>query len=398
MRMLFRFLSTCKNTPHGLQAFLLVGLVCLSSTLNTWASPPTVNQQLPHLPPSIQPNGFLTPPSTPEDDTALEAVELVDAPSLIAKQAAKAGLSKPPSLNTDLTKTPTTSTLSIKEIQATAFNTLKPTEKLTVLEQQVQETDLQFLWNAVVEHNPVVRFSLEKIALPMENHNAHSSQFLRKSLNVLISGAALGSSLVIPGGGYQQAGILAGSQAVQNLVNGRTKPTSNLTATEHIQLANLVDDLKRQLVENYQTYQQNIRTVQQAQPATQRAFQQYETAVKNKNPIEILTTMQVYHQALKREITLKQQTKLARIKLERLSGQPAVAQLVLVPQPKLALQKATEPAQATALAFPALQLVVPEETEKVVTPSVKPTAKESVNAVVKQVKQLKLPFKEDTLF
>ena len=138
--------------------------------------------------------------------------------------------------------------------------------------------------------------------------------------------------------------------------------------------------------------------MQQAQPATQRAFQQYETAVKNQNPIEILTTMQVYHQALKREITLKQQTKLARIKLERLSGQPAVAQLVLVPQPKLALQKATEPAQATALAFPALQLVVPEGIEKVVTPPVKPTVKESVNAVVKQVKQLKLPFKEDTLF
>ena len=143
--MLLRFLSTCKNTPHRLQAFLLVGLVCLSPMLNSWASQPTVNQQLPHLPPNIQPNGFLTPPSTSEDDTALEAVELVDAPSLIAKQAAKAGLSKPPTLNTELTKTSTASTVSIKEIQATAFSTLKPTEKLTVLEQQVQVKQLLYL-------------------------------------------------------------------------------------------------------------------------------------------------------------------------------------------------------------------------------------------------------------
>jgi hypothetical protein len=369
---------------------------------------------LPHLPPTIQPNGFLAVPpttgETSEDGTALEAVELTDSP--------KTGLSTSPTNNGEPKIPP--QTVSIKEIQATAFNALKPSEKLSVLEQAIQETDLQFLWNGVVERNPVVRFSLEKIALPVENHNAHSSQFLRKSLSVLISGAALGSTLVMPGGGYQSMGVLAGSQAVQNLVNGRTKPISTLTPTEHIQLANLVDDLKRQLVENYQTYQQNLRNVQQAQLTTQRAFQQYERAKKNQNPLELLTTMQVYHQTLKREMMLKQQTKLARIKLERLSGEPTVAQLVLVPQARVALQKTKEPNQATVLAFPAVQPLMPEPAEKL-TPSVhpkkltstrstplstnkklvstsKPTVQPSVMTAIKQTKPLKLLFKEDALF
>ena len=407
---------------HYLRMGLFLLFLIASPSLYSWANQPLPPQQLPHLPPSVQPNGLLALPNnhspTTDDDTTLEAIELVDTPSLIAKQAAKAGLSKPPTLVTETS--PTATTLSVKDLQLTAFNALKPTEKLTALEQQVQETDLHYLWNAVVEHNPVVRFSLEKIALPMENHDAHSSQFLRKSLNVLISGAALGSTLLVPGGGYQSAGILAGSQAVQNLVNGKTKPVSTLTATEHIQLANLVDDLKRQLVENYQTYQQTLRTVQQAQSATQRAYQHYETAAKNQNPVEILTTLQIYHQALKREQSLKQQTKLARLKLERLSGQPAVAQLVLVAQPKLALQKAKEPAVTTAIALPSLQLLAPQQQEEATAqqqmPSkqeqsvvgaaasplnkqpLKTTVQQGVSSAIKQVKQLKLPFKEDTLF
>lgn len=329
---------------------------CLGYLLAMWvlchsvvAATPAPFKQ-PHLPPTVQPNGFLsttvpvkptTANSTANEDTTLEPIELVDTPSLTLKQAEQASLTQPPTIAG--TPNPNNSTLnnpvSVKALQVAAFNTLKPKEQLGVLEQQIQEADLQFLWNALVERNPVVRFSLEKIALPIENHDAHSSQFLRKSLSVLISGAALGSSLVLPAGGYETMGILAGSQAVQNIVNGKTKPVSNLTATEHIQLANLVDDLKRQLVENYQIYQQNLRSVQQAQPNTQLAYQHYQVAVRNQNPIEILTSLQVYHQALKQETLLKQQAKLARIKLERLCGQPSVSHLVLVAQPMIASTK-----------------------------------------------------------
>lgn len=340
---------------------------CLGYLLAIWvlchsvvAATPAPFKQ-PHLPPTVQPNGFLSTTAnikatvhnnSTAEDTTLEPVELVDAPSLMVKQAEQVNLTQPPTLSGNNTTSALNNPVSVKALQVAAFNTLKPKEQLGVLEQQIQEADLQFLWNALVERNPVVRFSLEKIALPIENHDAHSSQFLRKSLSVLISGAALGSSLVLPAGGYETMGILAGSQAVQNIVNGKTKPVSNLTATEHIQLANLVDDLKRQLVENYQIYQQNLRSVQQAQPNTQLAFQHYQVAVQNQNPIEILTSLQVYHQALKQETLLKQQAKLARIKLERLCGQPTVSRLVLVAQPVIASTKTGISLQQTAINMP----------------------------------------------
>jgi hypothetical protein len=436
---------TMLNRPlPNYKSFLL--LSCIGYLLHVSFIPVAVATEeafkQPHLPPMVQPNGFLplTVPqktTTEPDDASLETVELVDTPSLVVKQAEQPTLTQAPTLATPATNhTSTSNSISVKELQLTAFNTLQPKEQLGVLEQQIQEADLQFLWNSLVERNPVVRFSLEKIALPLENHDAHSSQFLRKSLSVLISGAALGSSLVLPTGGYESMGILAGSQAVQNLVNGRTKPISNLTATEHIQLANLVDDLKRQLVENYQVYQQNLRAVQQAQPNTQRAYQHYQTAIGNQNPIEILTSLQVYHQSLKQETLLKQQAKLARIKLERLCGQPAVNHLVLVTQPMIASVKTGITLQQTAVNIhhtvpknitnPATQksiaIIAPPKSTKssvatttplstnhavgaaanITTPikskPIQPLKNQAPNASTSNKTPVKLHFKEDSLF
>ena len=48
---------------------------------------------------------------------------------------------------------------------------------------------------ATVEKNPVIRFSLEKIMTPTDLHAKKSSQFLSKTLGVMVSGAAMLSSM-----------------------------------------------------------------------------------------------------------------------------------------------------------------------------------------------------------
>ena len=102
MRVLFQTTAQKKNCwlLQPFLSWLLLGLLLLPSVALGANNPPVIQQQLlPHLPPTIQPNGFLAVPpttgETPEDDTALEAVELTG--------STKTGLSKPPTLGSEST-------------------------------------------------------------------------------------------------------------------------------------------------------------------------------------------------------------------------------------------------------------------------------------------------------
>jgi hypothetical protein len=156
--------------------------------------------------------------------------------------------------------------LSVQDIQQTpSLASQANAVTLLKLQSEVAEADLKHLWRATIERNAVVRFALEKIALPSERHLSHSSEFLRKTLSVLITGAALATSTVAPIGRYESMGMMTGSQVAQNYIMGRHKPLSELTPTEHIQLSYLIDELKEALVKHYHAYQQALYSLNQLQ-------------------------------------------------------------------------------------------------------------------------------------
>ena len=64
-------------------------------------------------------------------------------------------------------------------------------EVVMQLQQKADEADLDKLWAATVQKNPVIRFSLEKIAMPADLQDSHSSQFLKKGLSAMITGATI---------------------------------------------------------------------------------------------------------------------------------------------------------------------------------------------------------------
>jgi hypothetical protein len=216
------------------------------------------------------------------------------------------------------------------------------------LQEHVHQNDLNFLWQAVVQQNHVLRFALQKLALPVEAHNGHSSQFLRKSLGVLVSGAGLGASLLLPTGGYQNLGIATGSQALQNIIQGRNKPMSDLSPTEHIQLATLVDELKFQLISQYETYTQALGQWQQAQHQLQSQTVLYH-GVKGQGGLVAMSAASGFYRAVAEEQRHKQQAQLARLQLERLAGTEAVAELKLTPAVALLLHPPVSPPAASPL-------------------------------------------------
>jgi hypothetical protein len=197
---------------------------------------------------------------------------------------------------------------------------------------KIEEADLERLWQATVQKNPVIRFSLEKLAAPADTLPSHSSLFLRKTLTTMISGATMASTMLPGGGAYRNMMSMAGGNAIQNVVSGNTKPTPGaLSKTELIELAGLIDDLKLSLIHNYQDYNASLQSLADARQSTQRNSAIYTQAQKSNNDMAVMAAASAYFQALLHETNLRQKARLQRVMLERVAGQETVSELALVP-------------------------------------------------------------------
>lgn len=232
---------------------------------------------------------------------------------------------------------------------------------------ELEKADLNTLWEATVERSPVIRFSLEKLATPDDLAQEQSSLFMRKTLGVLISGATLASTM-LPGaggfGGYRNMGVMAGGDALRNLTHGKQALNAQrLTATEKIQLAGMIDDLQREVIQAYHDYRRSLSALTLAHQQTTTASELYSqqmTLVSQLPPNsqtstqgQTLAAMQsamlmaqgaTFHQARLQEMQLKQDAKQHRLQLERLAGVDAVADLQLAIDPNQSL--AAAPAEA----------------------------------------------------
>lgn len=201
------------------------------------------------------------------------------------------------------------------------------------LQRELEDADLKALWNAIVEKNPVIRFSLEKLSTPADIQPQKSSLFLRKTLNLMISGAALGSSLVLPSGNaYQNMGVMASGDALRNLVNG-PQPASKgaqLSATEQIQLASLIDDLRNSLIQNYNDYKNSLEALSIEHKTTLHNNELYSKALESGNDVATMAAATAYYKSMLQENQLRQKAKMLRLSLERLAGTTVVNQLYLI--------------------------------------------------------------------
>ncbi len=199
------------------------------------------------------------------------------------------------------------------------------------VQQQIDTQDLEQLWQAAVEKNPVIRFSLEKLATPADLRPHQSSRFLTKTLSTMISGATMATTMLPGGGAYRNMSSMAASSALQNLVTGKTQATpGSLTDTEKIQLAGLIDDLKARLIHTYQNYRSTLQLLVESHAITVQKNTVYSTALNGHNDLALMASSGTYYQALMSETDLRQKAQLYRLELERISGQVAVDKLALV--------------------------------------------------------------------
>jgi len=306
--------------------------------LNSYAKAPA-DAPLQFVPAIISPNmaiDALTPEAlqdlSNEDAFQGETITLDG----VSPQKTLSQLRQAPKVNT-AALTPISLKVSSPEMKASL-------DDLARLQEQISETDLKRLWQATIEHNQIVRFSLEKISLPAEHHMTHSSEFLRKTMSVLVSGAAMASTAIAPTSGYQNMTVLTSSQVAQNYITNRHKPLSDLSPTEHIQLSYLIDELKENLVTHYHQYQKAVYELNAIRKIAQVEEGSYLKTQAAHSAIERMMAVQRYYTY--RDNLLKAETRAehARVQLERLAGNQAVDNLALGVRPEASHVALNQPA------------------------------------------------------
>ncbi|MCD8024075.1 MAG: hypothetical protein LUE64_00905, partial [Candidatus Gastranaerophilales bacterium] len=144
-------------------------------------------------------------------------------------------------------------TPEIDKLNGTLFITENEEAQIIINKQQEKDVeDLEIIWTATVNKNPIIKFTLEKLAIPEEQRRIHSS-LMAKSMSAIISGASILPSFLGMNYAVQSASYMSARLANNfiNKDNNKILENSPLTDTEAIELAGLIEDLQDEIVVAY---------------------------------------------------------------------------------------------------------------------------------------------------
>ncbi len=219
-----------------------------------------------------------------------------------------------------------------KEIKGSLFVTEHEEAQIIVNKQQEKDVeDLEIIWAATVNNNPIIKFTLEKLAIPEEQRRIHSS-LMAKSLSAIISGASLLPSFL--GMNYMtQSASYATARLANNLLNKKNNnilANAPLTDTEAIELAGLIEDLQDEIVIAYYCYKDSLIRLKNLREQMLIKNKNFNDALIKGDNLEITVSSAEWQSKLIEEYELKQEAKRYYLMLQRLAGAEAIDKLNLV--------------------------------------------------------------------
>ena len=195
-------------------------------------------------------------------------------------------------------------------------------------QQQSDVEDLENLWNATVDSNPLIKFCLKKLAIPEEQRRIHSS-LMAKSVSALLSGAAMLPSFM--GMHYSvQSASFAAARLANNWINRdnyKKLQDVPLTDTEAIELAALIEDLQDEIVITYYNYKGALMRLKDCRAQLLLYNKNYNEALKKNDSLEISVAAAQWEEQLVEEYRIKQDVKKYHLRLERLAGKETTENL-----------------------------------------------------------------------
>jgi len=223
-----------------------------------------------------------------------------------------------------------TEVVNVKEINDKPL--LQTSDELTsIIDKQRTEDlkDLEILWRATVENNPVIAFSLKKMAINEEQSHINSS-IMARTLSSLVTGASFVPSLIGANTAIQTSAFSAGRLA-QGLINKKTVPeqTSRLSDTELIELAHIIEKLQEELIASYYNYKKTLVQLKSTRAKIILYSQNYSDAMTNSDELEKMLADYMYNNTKIEEQTLEAEAQKYLIQLQRLAGNTALEKIKL---------------------------------------------------------------------
>lgn len=202
-------------------------------------------------------------------------------------------------------------------------------EDLIKIQKEEEVKDIETLWNATVENNTLIKFTMNKLNTPESQRRLHSS-IMAKSLSSLIYGASFIPMFTGANAMVQSASFSAGRLA-NNYINKNSADTQKapITDTELIQLAGTIEELQEKIISSYYEYKGALNKLKDTRSRIILYNKNYANALKKNSMTELIVSSALYEDMQMQEYQQEQEAKKYYLSLERLAGKKAVDSLIL---------------------------------------------------------------------
>ncbi len=204
-------------------------------------------------------------------------------------------------------------------------------EDLIKIQKEEEVKDIELLWQAAVNNNSLIKFTMNKLNTPESQRRLHSS-LMAKSLSSLIYGASFIPMFTGSNAMMQTAAFSAGRLA-NNFINKEASAANGqqapITDTELIQLAGTIEDLQEKIISSYYEYKGALNKLKDTRSRIILYNKNYSNALKNNSLTELVVSSALYEDMQLQEYKQEQEAKKYYLSLERLAGKEAVDSLIL---------------------------------------------------------------------
>lgn len=225
-------------------------------------------------------------------------------------------------------------TLKLNENKATNNKNLVIKDReviadLIKMQKEEEIKDIELLWQATINNNSLIKFTMNKLNTPESQRRLHSS-LMAKGLSSLIYGASF-IPMFTGGNAMMQSASFSAGRLANNFLNkdsaaGQQAP---ITDTELIQLAGTIEDLQEKIISSYYEYKGALNKLKDTRSRIILYNKNYSNALYDGSLTELAVSSALYEDMQLQEYRQEQEAKKYYMSLERLAGKKAVDDLIL---------------------------------------------------------------------
>lgn len=215
-----------------------------------------------------------------------------------------------------------------KQTKTMVINRQEEIAEIIKIQQESEIEDIELLWNATVDNNKLIKFTMQKLNTPEGQRRLHSS-LAAKTLSAVVYGASFLPTFAGTDSLVQSASFATG-KLVNNYLSKNSTPTQEMISdTELIELAGTIESLQDTIISAYYNYKGSLNKLKDTRTRLVLYNKNYSEAIQKGDKLELIISSSMYEDMLLKEYFDEQEAKKYYLELERLAGAKTVAKLHL---------------------------------------------------------------------